>query len=66
MTTRAFEALVDEVLAILAAEGITGPREKLRSKMAAALWHAVTIDEDTGTCVELVTGRKVPWDEYWH
>ena len=58
--SRAFEQLLDELLATFAAEGINVPRDLLRVKLPAVAWHAVIFDE--GGCFrELVTGLEVEW-----
>ncbi len=61
MSSRAFEQLLDEMLAEFAAEGITVPRELLRAKLAAVAWHAVIFDEEAECFREIVTGQEVEW-----
>lgn len=60
MSSRAFERMLDEMLARLATEGIRISREQLRAKMAAAMWGAVALDED-GRIVDYVSGEEVEW-----
>lgn len=55
--SRAFEQLLDELLATFAAEGINMPRDLLRVKLPAVAWHAVIFDEG-GTAPPDATGRR--------
>ena len=48
MSSRVLERMLDEIIATIAAEGITTTREQLRVKVTAALWSRPAVLATTG------------------
>ena len=61
MSSRAFERMLDEMLARLAVEGIAVPREVLRAKVVAACWSRPAVLDDDSRVVDLLSGQEVAW-----
>ena len=62
MSSRAFEQMLDEMLARLATEGVTITREQLRVKVAATFWDRPAVLDDEKRIVDFVTGCE---PEHW-
>jgi hypothetical protein len=61
MSSLAFERLLDEMLATVAAEAIIVSRELLREKLIAACWSRPAVLDDDGRIVDFVSGEEVEW-----
>jgi hypothetical protein len=62
MSSRGFEQMLDEMLARLAAEGVTITREQLRVKVAATFRDRPAVLDGEGCIVDFVTGGE---PEHW-
>jgi hypothetical protein len=56
-----FQRMLNAMLAELAVDGITVPRELRRAKLAAELWHVSLVLDDDGRIVDLVSSQDVEW-----